>query len=213
MKLKLLITLGLLTTSSLFAQTTMCFKENHQSMTTIETTSLDGGLCSSSKSVQDMKNDGWNVDDIKIEKSSTGNNYIYIFKKNEETISSLDQEKLEQKIMQRLDKRKKEEQTAKKVAIQQRMSKSGKNIYLNQCQNCHGEKAEKTPYNTSRALINLNFTDFKLAIRDYTMGDYDRGYAMIMKPYADSLTIKKAKDVYTYIQSLKPQEEKNEESK
>ena len=83
MKLLTSITLGLITSASLFAQTTMCFKENHTSMATIESTILDGGLCSSTKTVQDMKNEGWNVDDIKIEKSSKGNNYIYIFKKEE----------------------------------------------------------------------------------------------------------------------------------
>lgn len=213
MKLKLLITLGLLTTSSLFAQTTMCFKENHQSMTTIETTTLDGGLCSSSKSAQDMKNDGWSVDDIKIEKSSTGNNYIYIFKKNETTTSSLDEKRLEQRIMQRLELRKKEEVDAKKKEIKIKMSKNGKELYINRCQKCHGEKGEKTPYNTSRALVDLNLNDFRLAIRDYSLGEYDRGYAMVMRPYAISLTTKKIKDVYTYIQSLKPQIEKKEESK
>lgn len=210
MKLLTIITLGLLTSTSLFSQMTMCFKENHTSMFTIETIALDGGLCSSQKNVQDMKNTGWTIDDIKIEKSSKGNNYIYIFKKDEVLLSSIDEEKLEQRIMQKLETRKKEEVIAKKVQIKQKMSKNGKHIYLNTCQQCHGEKAEKTPYNTSRALIDLNYNDFKLAIRDYTNDEYDRGYAMIMKPYAISLNTKKIKDIYTYIQTLKPQEKKEE---
>lgn len=216
MKLLTTITLGLLTTVTLNAQTTMCFKENHTSMMTIETTVLDGGLCSSQKNVQNMKKEGWSVDDIKIEKSSNGNNYIYIFKKDELLLSSLDEEKLEQRIMQKLETRKQEEIQLRKIAIKQKMSKNGKRIYIDTCQQCHGEKAEKRPYNTSRPLMDLNYTDFELSIRGYTNDDYDRGYAILMKPYANMLTTKKIKDIYTYIQTLKPQSEateKKEESK
>ena len=213
MKLLTSITLGLITSTSLFAQTTMCFKENHISMATIESTTLDGGLCSSSKTVQDMKNEGWSVDDIKIEKSSNGNNYIYIFKKEEATLSSLDEEKLEQRIMQRLETRKEEEKAAKIVAIKEKMSKSGKELYIKTCQTCHGEKADLKPYNTSRALVDLSLQDMQLAIRDYMIDEYDRGYAMIMKPYANMLNNQKIKEVYSYIKSLKPQVAKIEEAK
>ncbi len=34
------------------AQTTMCFKQNHGDLTTIENTRLDGGECGSQKKVQ-----------------------------------------------------------------------------------------------------------------------------------------------------------------
>lgn len=212
MKLLSSATLALLTTTSLFAQTTMCFKENHPSMTTIETITLDGGLCSSSKSVQDMKNEGWSVDDIKIEKSSSGNNYIYIFKKNEQTISSLDEEKFEQRILQRLETRKKEELQAKKKEINLRMAKDGKALYIKKCQSCHGEKAKKL-YGPSRALIDLNFFDFKTTIRDYELGEYDRGQAFVMKPYANLMSSRDVKNVYSYIKSLKPKEIQEKEDK
>lgn len=211
MRLITSITLGLLTTSSLFAQTTMCFKENHTSMATIESTPLNGGECNSTKSVKDMKNDGWNVDDIKIESTTNGNNYIYIFKKESSNISSLDEKKLEERIMQKLEVRKQEEAAAKKVQIKEKMSKNGKDIYINKCQKCHGEKADKKAYNTSRPLVNLNLDDFEQAIRDYTLGEYDRGAAIAMMPYANSLNTKRIKDVYSYIQTLKPKKE--EESK
>ena len=205
MKLITSVTLGLLTTSSLYASTTMCFKENHQSMTTIETIALDGGECASLKSVQDMKKDGWIIDDIKIESSQNGKNYIYIFKKDNIT-TSMDEEKLEERIMQKLENRKIEEAKAKIVEVKNKMSKNGKDIYINQCQRCHGKKAELEAYNTSRALINLNLEDFQQSIRDYTIGEYDRGAAMVMKPYANNLNTKKIKDVYSYIKSLKPKE-------
>jgi len=213
MKLITSLTLGILTTTSLFAQTTMCFKEKHTSMATIESTPLDGGLCSSSKSVQEMKKEGWSVDDIKIEKSSNGNNYIYIFKKDEDTISSLDEEKLEQRIMQKLEQRKEEEKSAKIVAVKKKMSKNGKELYINTCQTCHGEKADKKAYNTSRSLVDLSLQDMQLSIRDYTLDEYDRGMAMIMKPYATMLNQKKIKEVYSYIKTLKPQEIKTKEVK
>jgi len=206
MKLITSITLGLLTTTSLLANTTMCFKENHSSMATIETVTLDGGECSSTKSVKDMKNEGWQVDDIKIESSNKGNNYIYIFKK-ENALAAMDEEKLEQRIMQKLEVRKQEEAAAKKIEIKQRMSKNGRDIYTNTCQSCHGNKAEKKAYNTSRPLINLNLEDFQQSIRDYTLNDYDRGMATVMIPYANSLTVKRVKDIYSYIQTLKPKKE------
>ena len=202
MKLVTSITLGLITSTSLFANTTMCFKENHPSMTTIESTPLDGGECKSTKSVDDMKKDGWEVSDIKIEPSKNGKNYIYILKK-ESMNSSLSEEELTNKIMQKLQDRKEEEQLAKKVEIKNVMSQNGKNIYINQCQKCHGENANKKAYGTSRALIDLPLSDFQQSIKDYTLGEYDRGMAMIMRPYAMNLNSSKIKEVYSYIQSLK----------
>lgn len=212
MKLLTSVTLGLITATSLLAQTTMCFKENHPSMSTIESTPLDGGLCSSSKSIQDMKKEGWNVEDIKIEKSAAGNNYIYVLKKEAQTLSTLDEEKLEQRILQRLETRKKEEQASKKREIKIRMSKDGKELYINKCQNCHGEKADNE-YGPSRALTELNFYDFKTTIRDYGLGEYDRGQAFIMLPYANLMDNQDVKNVYSYIQSLKPKKEETEMKK
>ena len=55
MKKTILSTILLFGTTSIFAQTTMCFKENHSSMSTIETTALNGGACDGKYSVNDMK--------------------------------------------------------------------------------------------------------------------------------------------------------------
>ncbi|XOB62649.1 c-type cytochrome [Campylobacterota bacterium DY0563] len=206
-----LLTLGLITASSLSAQTTMCFKENHTSMATIESIALDGGECSSNKSVQDMKNDGWSVEDIKIEKTTNGSNYIYIFKKDENNSSSLDQDALEQRILKKLEERKKAEIQIKKQETLQRMSKSGKKLYIEKCQSCHGEKADEI-YGTSRALDALDLSEFQLTMRDYILGEYDRGQAMIMRPYATAIDSRDIKNIYSYIQSLKkPEVEKKEE--
>ena len=115
--------------------------------------------------------------------------------------------------MQRLETRKEEEKAAKILAVKEKMSKSGKDLYTNTCQTCHGEKADLKPYNTSRALIDLSLQDMQLAIRDYMIDDYDRGFAMIMKPYANMLNDKKMKEVYSYIKTLKPKVVKIEEAK
>lgn len=215
MKILKTLTISLLATSTIaLAQTTMCFKENHASMATIESTTLDGGLCSSSKSVNDMKKDGWIVDDIKITSTQNGNNYIYIFKKDLPTLSSLDEEKLEQRIMEKLEKRKKEEIEIKKKEALAAMSRSGKQLYIKQCQTCHGEKGEIRAHNTSRPLNTLSLDDMIISIRDYTLGEYDRGRAFIMNPYAQLISEKDVKNVYAYLKTLKPKkEEKKEESK
>ena len=207
MKLLSTLTLSTLIATSLYAQTTMCFKENHSSMATIEKVTLDGGLCNSQKSVQDMKKNGWAIDDIKID----GQNYIYIFKK-ETTLNNVNMEQLEQKIMLRLENNKKEEQRIAKVQIAQRKSRSGQKIYTSKCQNCHGEKGE-VAYGTSRAISELNLIDFTTTMRDYGLGNYDRGQAVIMRPY--QISKKDAQNVYVYLQSLKPENKdtKKEEAK
>ena len=45
--------------SFLLADTTMCFKENHPSMATIETVPLNGGACGGKYSINDMKKKGY----------------------------------------------------------------------------------------------------------------------------------------------------------
>ena len=80
MKKAILSSILLLSSTSLLAETTMCFKENHKSMTTIESTPLDGGICNSKFSINDMKAKGWNVDDIKISQTTTGMDFIYSLK-------------------------------------------------------------------------------------------------------------------------------------
>lgn len=209
MKLLSTLTLSALMASTLFAQTTMCFKENHSSMSTIEKVTLDGGLCNSQKSVQDMKKNGWAIDDIKID----GKNYIYIFKK-ETNISNVNMEQLEQKIMQRLSDNKKEEQRLAKVQMRQKRSQSGKKLYQTKCQNCHGENGSSET-GRSRDISSFDLAEFTTTIRDYNLGEYDRGTAFTMLPYANLMSTRDIKNVYVYLQSLKPENKdtKKEEAK
>lgn len=203
--MNLIKSLSLLTiaTTLSFAQTTMCFKQNHTDFTTLESTPLDGGLCDGEKSLSDMKKDGWKTSDIKID----GNNYIYILKKDEQTISSIDMEALEAKILKRLEQK---EEDANKAAILEKkikMSLSGKKMYIDKCQNCHGEKGEALPGN-SRAINKLNLFDFTTTIRDYNNGSgYDRGTAFQMLPYANFMDANDIKNVYLYLEAINQKKE------
>lgn len=199
----LTLTLGLLAVTTLHAQTTMCFKENHTNMATIENAKLLGGECQGVKSAKEMKVDGWNIDDIKI----NGDDYIYIFKKETVNLAALDEKALEAKILQTLKNKQSQDKAVALYKLKERMSKDGKNIYINKCQQCHGEKADQRAYATARPLIDLTLEDMQLAIRDYVNEDYDRGNALIMRPYANFLTTEKVKNIYSYIKTLKPEEE------
>lgn len=204
--MNLIKSLSLLTiaTTLSFAQTTMCFKQNHTDFTTLENAPLDGGLCSGKKSLNDMKKDGWSASDIKID----GNNYIYILKKDEQTISSIDMEAIEAKILKRLEQK---EEDANKAAILEKkikMSLSGKKMYIDKCQNCHGEKGEAFPGN-SRAINQLNLFDFTTTIRDYNNGSgYDRGTAFQMIQWANAMDANDIKNVYQYLNAINQTEKK-----
>ena len=191
------LSLVLFASTLAFAETTMCFKENHSDMTTIEKVKLSGGECNDQKSVQDMKKEGWSVDDIKI----TDNNYVYIFKKEAQQTAQIDMDALEAQILQRLEVKKQEAQKEERRERKYAMSISGKKLYIKKCQNCHGDKGEKV-FGTSRAINELTLSDFKLTIRDYKTGTYDRGAAFQMRPYANLMTEKDTINVYLYLKAL-----------
>ena len=55
-----------LLSSLAFAQDTICYKNNVEKPSLIEDVSLDGGICNSKFSLNQMKNNGWDILDIKI---------------------------------------------------------------------------------------------------------------------------------------------------
>lgn len=80
-----LLTKGLVTVfvtsllvQGLSAKTTICYKNNWNSPSTIESEKLDGGECNSDFSFKDMTKKGWFLKDIKITKGKEGLNYSYI---------------------------------------------------------------------------------------------------------------------------------------
>jgi cytochrome c553 len=197
----------LLSATSIFADTTMCFKENHQSMSTIENTPLDGGLCAGKNTISDMKAKGWTVDDIKISQSANGMNFIYILKTpvaQAVTQGNLtgNQADMEARIMANLEKKKEAEKKAIEVKAIQDAAIAGENTYINKCQSCHGANGEKNAFNTSRPLKNLSIEDMSVAIRDYKVGNKTSANAIIMTPYANYANESDIKGIYAYLKRI-----------
>lgn len=201
-KKSLIISSLLLSSVALQAQTTMCFKENHKDMITIENTRLDGGACAGNKSAKDMKSEGWTVDDIKITPSSNGSNYIYIFKK-ESGLQNVSEEELMDKLYKKLENEKKAKEEKAKQDLFIANSKAGEALYTSKCANCHGEKGELNAKGVSKPLNSLDHTEFQTAIRDYNIGNRNSSVtSIIMKPYATSMSYQDIKNVYTYLKSI-----------
>ena len=208
MKKAILSSILLLSASSIFADTTMCFKENHQSMSTIETTPLDGGLCAGKNTIADMKAKGWNVDDIKISQTANGMNFIYILKTPVSQMAtqsnfSGNQADMEARIMDKLEKKKEAEKVAEEIQIKKDLSVDGKNIYVNKCQSCHGEKGESTVGGYSRPLNTLTSDEMRHSISGYTNGTYDRGRASTMQPITSTITYVTLEKISAYLDSIK----------
>lgn len=202
LKKSLIISSLLLSSVALQAQTTMCFKENHKDMITIENTRLDGGACSGIKSAKDMKTEGWTVDDIKITPSSNGSNYIYIFKK-ESGLQNVSEEELMDKLYKKLENEKKAKEEKAKEELFIANAKAGEALFTSKCATCHGDKGELRAKGASQPINGLNHNEFQEAIRDYNIGNKDNSVtAIIMKPYAASIDYQDVKNVYTYLKSI-----------
>ena len=206
MKKAILSTILLLSSTSLLADTTMCFKENHKSMTTIESTPLDGGICNSKFSINDMKAKGWSVDDIKISTTATGMNFIYILKTASSTqvtpVISGNQADMEARIVEKLEKKKEAEIKAKEVQAIKEAAIDGEKLYTSKCQNCHGANGEKSAYNSARPLKDLSLEDMQESIKDYKNGNKNSGNAIIMAPYANFIDYKELKGIHAYINKI-----------
>ena len=97
--------LSLFVTNLAYAQQTLCYKENLSSLSQIEYVNLDGGICKGEKNLQDMKNDSWLIDDVKITPNNGNYTFTYVFKKyNQQNLSN---ENLDEKINKNFRKKKK----------------------------------------------------------------------------------------------------------
>jgi cytochrome c553 len=191
----------MITTIGYSSQTTMCFTKDVKDITALEDIKLNGGECKSAYSLNDMKKDGWEVSDIKI----NNNDYIYILKKGSAiswTESSTDMEELERKVLEKLVKKQKEEKVKQELIAKANRAEEGKSIYINKCQSCHGVNATEEP-SFSRNISTLSEDEFKYTMSGYRNGSHDRGSASIMRPYAFAISNNDMVKVYEYIQSLK----------
>lgn len=205
MKKAILSTILILGSTSLLADTTMCFKENHQSMATIENTPLDGGACNGKNTINQMKEKGWSVDDIKISQTATGMNFIYILKTATATATSNfsgNQVQMEANIIAKLEQKKVAEEKAKVETELKEAKVDAKNIYVNKCQSCHGLNGE-IARGGSRALKDLTIEQMDESIKDYKIGRIDRMSATTTAPiHINNLDTKTIKGIYGYLKEL-----------
>lgn len=191
----------LLFTTTTFADTTMCFKENHKSLATIENTPLDGGECAGKHSLNDMKKAGWSVADIKISDS----NFIYILKKetpndkknNNTTIS---QKELDANISASILANSQKQEAIKKEQEEKERIESAKELYISKCQSCHGEKGEKTKGGTK--LNNLSEEKMVSGFKDYILGRDDKASSIFSSLHTNLLSDEKVKDIKKYLDTL-----------
>jgi len=209
LKKAILSSILLLGTTSIIADTTMCFKENHASMSTIENTALNGGACEGKYSINDMKAKGWIVDDIKISQSANGMNFIYILKTPNSSIQPVvagnisgNSADMEARILAKLEAKKEAEEKAKVEKELQEAKIDAKELYINKCQSCHGINGELSK-SSSRALKNLTIEQMEESIKDYKLGRIDRMTATTTAPiHTNNLDTKTIKGIYAYLKEL-----------
>jgi len=199
----------LLCTSLVTASTTMCFKKDHMDPSNIESTPLDGGECKGMFSVENMKKQGYTIDDIKITVGGGGMNYMYVFTKKNVIIGDANtkapagtQVLTKEQLKDYLSELKEEEKIAQKRKEELGNASLGKDLYTSQCISCHGAKGEIKAYNKSKPLNTLSVEDMALAINEYDHNVRKGMTANLMKPYAAGLTEQKLKNIATYLKTL-----------
>ncbi|MFY9075982.1 plasminogen-binding N-terminal domain-containing protein [Malaciobacter mytili] len=88
----LLATTTIFLSANLSAKTTICYKNEWTKPSTIGKMKLEGGECNSEFSIQEMKEKGWNLKDIKITSGEKGLNYQYVLTTDE--IIKIDNKKI-----------------------------------------------------------------------------------------------------------------------
>jgi len=190
--MKYLITTLMLTTIA-FSQTTMCYKNNWNDPATIEQQIFDGGDCKGINTIEQMKLDGWTIDDIKLSAKNDQINYIYILKKSSTTISKdINYKQISKNI-----------KIQEKQKLEEKQLNRGKEYYIKTCQKCHGKKGKLETSGTSRPLDTLSLEELKISIRGYTLNEYDRGLGILMIPYASLVSEDDLTNIYEYLQSIK----------
>lgn len=178
-----------LVSTFVFADVTMCFKENISSPSQVEKVRLDGGKCGGKYTIDDMKSKGWNIKDVMFTKGENGLNYTYSFSKDNTPTNIKDlKTNIKQAQIEIKQESEKKEQSAQITR--------GKKLYDKKCAQCHGLKGEKEPY-TSEKLVGMESETFEISMRDYVLGDKDNGMALIMKPY--TLMSAEMDDVIAYL--------------
>ena len=198
--MKIITKLAIITSFTTFAysEVTICFKKNHQDISTLDSVKLDGGKCLGTNSQSEMLKQGWILDNFNIKNGD----YLFIFKTDDKNMTMTNKESIEA-IVEKKIKKDKTEEIENTLKIEKEKSTSlGKRTYLKKCSSCHGLKADKKVGNS--ALLNsMSLDNFLDSIKGYKIGSYDLGNSSEMKPYAVGFSSYEMKNVYEYIQSIK----------
>ena len=196
------------TASLLSAATTMCYKKDHLDPSTIENIALDGGKCGGKLSVQDMQKEGYEIDSMKLQDGQNGFNYIYVFTNNTQVQSintnvatsgvTLTDAELTARIEKIQDTKKAKVEKEEKISSIEEATK----LYNTSCKRCHGDGSIRA-YNTAEPLNSLSLEEMQLSMRDYANGTKDNGMAILMRPFANTLTKKDVEGVYHYLKTIK----------
>lgn len=186
------IFLTVLFTTLMQANITMCFLKNHSDPATVDNSQLSGKNCTS---VNDMKSNGYNLEDMKISNSSNGLDYVFIFKTKSNVIDQND-------LKTQLKNLQKDQEQQNEKELLSKSIKNGKELYLSNCKECHGD-GTISAYNYAEPLLNLTSEEIEVAIRDYSLDQRDKGMAILMSPIANSLTDQDVIDVSNYLETLK----------
>jgi mono/diheme cytochrome c family protein len=179
-----------------FSNMTLCYKNGHNDMASIENVAFDGAECKGKKSISDMKKEGWIVDDIQIKNHNGNFNFVYILKNKQLT---------QQQIPQKIDYQElaKEVESQKKVDKARDFAIQGKKSYLMHCASCHGDKGELTPHG-SRAINQFDYQEMSDLLYLYTIGEYENsGSGIIMEPYGSTLSEDEIKGAVKYLETQK----------
>ncbi|KAB7887925.1 c-type cytochrome [Poseidonibacter ostreae] len=192
---KLILLSGILSTS-LYAETTLCYKENVSSISQIQTLKLDGAYCDGKKTIADMKTDLWEVSDIKTTMTNDKYNFVYIFKKD-----TITEDMIENKINKVLLSKEIVKKEDKPLTKKEKLS-LGKNIYTKDCSSCHGVEANQRIFNSDK-LTNLPEYTFFQKMNEYRFGTDSSLNASRMNEASKFLENTDIENIYEYIQTLK----------
>ena len=165
----------------------MCYKENLSTISAIEKVKLNGTYCNGTKSISDMKNESWVIDDIKITTKEDKYSFIYIFAKKDlnnkiYTVNTVAPEPTKL--------------SEKEKALQ------GEKTYKNKCSSCHGIDAKAKPMNSDK-LTDIYENQYYQKMNEYSLGRYNTITARQMNEVANFLNNDEIENIYLYIQSIK----------
>ncbi|MCG3719743.1 c-type cytochrome, partial [Aliarcobacter butzleri] len=110
------------------------------------------------------------------------------------------QAQMEANILAKLEQKKQAEEKAKIEKEVQEAKVDAQNIYVNQCQTCHGAKGEVVKAGV--ALNSLSVEDMQSSLKDYELGRNGKESSLNAAIHTSNLNSKTIKGIYAYLKDL-----------